>query len=78
VRTFAPELQQLLASEWTIGPTVEEAFEPSTIKDDLLRMMFTCCHPKLAEEAQVALILNILCGFNVLEVAAASSRDLLA
>src|SRR5262249_43960208 len=71
VRTFAPELQQLLASEWTIGQTIEQAFEPSTIRDDLLRMMFTCCHPKLAEEAQVALILNILCGFNVSEVAAA-------
>ena len=26
-------------------------------------MMFSCCHPRLPEEAQVALILNILCGF---------------
>jgi RNA polymerase sigma factor (sigma-70 family) len=73
VRTFAAELQQQLESEWTIGQNVEQAFEPKTIKDDLLRMMFTCCHPKLAEEAQIALILNILCGFNVSEVAAAFS-----
>jgi RNA polymerase sigma factor (sigma-70 family) len=71
VRMFAPELQQLLESEWTIVPTVERAFESKMIKDDLLRMMFTCCHPKLADEAQIALILNILCGFNVSEVAAA-------
>ena len=71
VRTFAPELQQLVESEWTIAPAMEQAFAPSAIRDDQLRMMFTCCHPRLAEEAQIALILNILCGFSVSEVAAA-------
>jgi RNA polymerase sigma-70 factor (ECF subfamily) len=34
-------------------------------------MMFSCCHPKLPEEAQLALILNILCGFGAPEIAAA-------
>ena len=34
-------------------------------------MMFSCCHPRLPEEAQVALVLHILCGFGVDEVAAA-------
>ena len=33
--------------------------------------MFSCCHPRLPEEAQVALILHILCGFSVDEVAGA-------
>jgi predicted RNA polymerase sigma factor len=33
--------------------------------------MFSCCHPRLPEEAQVALVLHILCGFSVSEVAAA-------
>src|SRR5262249_44919871 len=42
---------------------------PHAIKDDLLRMMFSCCHPRLPEEAQVALVLHILCGFSVSEVA---------
>jgi RNA polymerase sigma factor (sigma-70 family) len=70
-QTFAPELSRLLQSEWTLAPTVQEIFEPNTIKDDQLRMMFSCCHPKLPEEAQVALVLNILCGFSVDEVAAA-------
>jgi RNA polymerase sigma-70 factor (ECF subfamily) len=42
-----------------------------TVKDDLLRMMFSCCHPRLPEEAQVALVLHILCGFSVTEIAAA-------
>ena len=70
-RTFAPELGRLLESEWTLAPTVEEQFTESAVKDDLLRMMFSCCHPRLPEEAQVALILHILCGFSVDEVAAA-------
>jgi RNA polymerase sigma-70 factor (ECF subfamily) len=70
-RTFAPELGRLLESEWTLAPTVEEEFTESAIKDDLLRMMFSCCHPRLPEEAQVALILNILCGFSVDELASA-------
>jgi len=33
--------------------------------------MFSCCTPRLAEEAQVALVLHILCGFGVSEIAAA-------
>ena len=70
-RTFAPELGRLLESEWTLVPTVEELFAGDAIQDDLLRMMFSCCHPRLPEEAQVALILHILCGFSVGEVAGA-------
>ena len=70
-RTFAPELGRLLDSEWTLAPTVAETFEPNAIKDDELRMMFSCCHPRLPAEVQVALILHILCGFSVGEIAAA-------
>jgi len=61
-RTFAPELGRLLESEWTVVPAVQELFGANAIKDDLLRMMFSCCHPRLPEEAQVALMLHILCG----------------
>jgi RNA polymerase sigma-70 factor (ECF subfamily) len=68
-RTYAPELGRLLESEWTLAPVVEELFTPNAIKDDQLRMMFSCCQTRLVEEAQVALILNILCGFSVDEVA---------
>ena len=68
-RTFAPELGRLLESEWTFTPTVEEAFGPHAIQDDELRMMFSCVNPRLAEEAQVGLILHILCGFSVSEIA---------
>lgn len=71
VRRATPELSDELQSEWTLAPTIEEQFAPDEIRDDLLRMMFSCCHPRLPETAQVVLILNVLCGFSVEEVAAA-------
>jgi RNA polymerase sigma factor (sigma-70 family) len=71
VRSFAPELGRFLQSEWTLAPVVEELFAADAIKDDLLRMMFSCCHPRLSEQAQVALVLHILCGFSVGEIASA-------
>jgi RNA polymerase sigma factor (sigma-70 family) len=70
-RTFAPELGRLLDTGWTLAPVVDEAFTPHVIRDEQLRMMFSCCHPRLPEEAQLALILNILCGFGAGEIAEA-------
>jgi predicted RNA polymerase sigma factor len=68
-RKFEPSLQHLIESEWTLRPTVEELFLPPALKDDELRMMFSCCHPLLAEEVRVALILNLMCGFGAEEIA---------
>jgi RNA polymerase sigma factor (sigma-70 family) len=50
--------------------------EPATaaggpFPDDRLRLIFTCCHPSLATEAQVALTLRLLCGLSTAEVARA-------
>lgn len=70
-QTFEPELGRLLDSEWTLVPTIDELFEPKAIQDDQLRMMFSCCHSQLKEESHVALILHILCGFSVGEIAEA-------
>jgi len=70
-RMSEPELTRLLESEWTLVPTVEEAFSTYAVKDSQLRMMFSCCHPSLSEDAQIALILHILCGFSVKEIAQA-------
>jgi RNA polymerase sigma-70 factor (ECF subfamily) len=70
-RTFAPEMGRLLESEWTAAPLFEEAFTAGVVRDEQLRMMFSCCHPRLPEGAQVALILNILCGFGASEIASA-------
>jgi RNA polymerase sigma-70 factor (ECF subfamily) len=70
-RTFAPELTRTLESEWTAAPAIDEAFALSAIRDEQLRMMFSCCDPRLPKDTQVALVLNILCGFGAAEVASA-------
>jgi RNA polymerase sigma-70 factor (ECF subfamily) len=49
----------------------DEEPEPSALADDLLRLVFTCCHPSLAPETQVALSLRTLCGLTTPEVARA-------
>ena len=43
----------------------------SIVRDDLLRLVFTCCHPSLSTEAQVALSLRTLGGLSTPEVARA-------
>jgi len=45
--------------------------EESGVPDERLRLIFTCCHPALAEEAQVALTLRTLCGLTTEEIARA-------
>jgi RNA polymerase sigma-70 factor (ECF subfamily) len=49
----------------------EEEAEMDSIPDDRLKLMFTCCHPSLALEAQVALTLHTLGGLSTEEVARA-------
>ena len=44
---------------------------PSGVEDDRLRLIFTCCHPALAHEAQVALTLRTLAGLTTPEIARA-------
>jgi RNA polymerase sigma factor (sigma-70 family) len=46
-----------------------EAFQ--TIRDDSLRLLFVCCHPSIAPDAQVVLALKVLCGFSTGEIARA-------
>lgn len=51
---------------------VLEVIEPdSAVRDDLLRLVFTCCHPALAREAQVALALRTFAGLDVAAIARA-------
>jgi RNA polymerase sigma-70 factor, ECF subfamily len=52
------------------GPGDDEAAD-SGVPDDRLRLMFTCCHPALAFEAQVALTLRTLAGLTTAEIARA-------
>ena len=70
-RTFAPEVGRWLETEWTLRPTVDALFAADAIEDDQLRMMLSCCHPRLPESAQLGVILQVLCGFSVNEIASA-------
>src|SRR4051812_12721871 len=47
----------------------ESGREADEIEDDRLRLMFTCCHPALAADAQVALTLREVCGLTTEEIA---------
>jgi len=70
-KEFAGELSVLLKSEYSAGTTLNFLINENEIQDEQLRMMFVCCHPVVAEEGQVALILKTLCGFSVAEIAKA-------
>jgi RNA polymerase sigma-70 factor (ECF subfamily) len=62
----------------TMLPTINEVFSAEAIKDDQLRMMFSCCDPLLSEKAQISLTLNLLCGFSSSEIASAFLSKLAA
>jgi RNA polymerase sigma-70 factor (ECF subfamily) len=49
----------------------EDPPEDTVLKDDVLRLIFTCCHPALPEEAQIALTLRTICGLTTAEIAKA-------
>jgi len=65
-RREALETEARLAAE--PGPQTDDDAE---IDGDLLRLIFTCCHPALALEAQVALTLRTVCGLSTAQVARA-------
>jgi RNA polymerase sigma-70 factor, ECF subfamily len=48
-----------------------EMVDTSVLDDDMLRLIFTCCHPSFAMEVQVALTLRTVCGLTTAEVARA-------
>lgn len=66
--TLRRTLPLLLDDRIALGPD-EMLAHP--VSDDRLRLIFTCCHPALAGEAQVALTLRLLCGLSTAEVARA-------
>ena len=49
--------------------SVEEEWRDDGIEDDRLRLIFTCCHPALSSEAQIALTLREVCGLTTEEIA---------
>jgi RNA polymerase sigma-70 factor (ECF subfamily) len=60
-----------LEEEHAESLAAEETPEREPIEDDRLRLIFTCCHPALAQDAQVALTLREVCGLTTEEIARA-------
>ncbi len=61
----------LLVEPYATGSGAADREEAGVIPDDRLRLVFTCCHPALAREAQVALTLRLVCGLTTAEIARA-------
>src|SRR5476649_909321 len=73
--------QTELAHELLLNaPAVDEALEAMALDDDMLRLIFICCHPSFAIEVQVALTLRTVCGLTTAQVARAflTSEDAMA
>ena len=69
---FTEKLNELAAGSANATRTAPIAGEAeSAVPDERLRLIFTCCHPALAPEAQVALSLRTLCGLSTEEIARA-------
>ena len=71
--------QQQLTHELELNAS-DEAADATALDDDMLRLIFTCCHPAFAAEVQVALTLRTVCGLTTAQVARAflASEDAMA
>jgi RNA polymerase sigma factor (sigma-70 family) len=67
---FSDSDRKLLQSEYTLEASADKIMNES-INDDLLRMMYACCHPQIIQENQIILILKTLCGFSTGEISKA-------
>jgi RNA polymerase sigma-70 factor, ECF subfamily len=65
------ELAQHIEAQWSSAEksNEENSLEEDHLDDDRLRLIFTCCHPLLAPEAQIALTLREVCGLTTEEIA---------
>ena len=70
-RAMSEEKLELYAASGFVRLAEEPDYDTSDIPDERLRLIFTCCHPALAPEAQVALTLRTLCGLETDEIARA-------
>ncbi|UGS35136.1 RNA polymerase sigma factor [Capillimicrobium parvum] len=69
IRTLEAKLPLLVEPAGTEGPEADPDPETAVIPDDRLRLIFTCCHPALSRQAQVALTLRLVCGVATPDVA---------
>jgi RNA polymerase sigma factor (sigma-70 family) len=77
--TFRSKMPLLVEPEWTAGDEVEleepgdnptpDEGTADVVPDERLRLIFMCCHPALAPEAQMALTLRLVCGLSTADIA---------
>ena len=69
------ELARYLEAQWSSAErsnsNEEDSLEDDGLEDDRLRLIFTCCHPSLPPEGQIALTLREVCGLTTEEIARA-------
>jgi RNA polymerase sigma-70 factor, ECF subfamily len=65
---FRGKLGELVHELLLNAATSDEAADPVALDDDMLRLIFTCCHPSFAVEVQVALTLRTVCGLTTAQV----------
>jgi RNA polymerase sigma-70 factor (ECF subfamily) len=70
-RFDAAQSELAIQLEARVNETLHEAPQEEEIEDDRLRLLFTCCHPALPSEGQVALTLREVCGLTTEEIARA-------
>src|SRR4051812_4084671 len=63
--------QQQLTHEMLLNASTPCEASDAVVDDDMLRLIFTCCHPSFAAEVQVALTLRTVCGLTTAQVARA-------
>jgi RNA polymerase sigma-70 factor (ECF subfamily) len=63
--------QREIAERIEADAEMADEIDDAVLRDDQLRMIFTCCHPQLAPEAQVALTLRTVCGLTTEEISRA-------
>ena len=66
-RRLAENTRGVSQESWE--PALDRVFDESGLSDDLLRMIFACCHPVLAPESSIPLTLKTICGFSEQEIA---------
>ena len=70
-RRFTPWNDEIAEFAENIADESQQAEPTQELEDDRLRLIFTCCHPSLSEEARIALTLREVCGLTTEEVASA-------
>jgi RNA polymerase sigma-70 factor (ECF subfamily) len=66
---YSAQIRSGMPAGGSMAASLDLLFSRQEVLDDQLRMLFTCCHPAISPDSQIALALKTLCGFSVPEIA---------